>query len=147
MHSHMNLKISRTLGITFLRANKKWICSLRSSEHISFELTNWCRLKLRRSLHMQITRSRILRKWILVSPRRGTDRTKQKFPCNKPKQLCHRATECPCWEMELIEKFGKWKWLLARLHESPVRSKVWYNSRNKVLLSVLDAYYREIRIW
>lgn len=27
---------------------------------------------------------------------RGADRTKQKFPSNKPKQLCHRAAECPC---------------------------------------------------
>ena len=61
---------SKIFGIPFTRGNKRWICSLRSSVQLSCKWTNWHQLKLRRSLYMKMTRSRILRKWIHVNPRK-----------------------------------------------------------------------------
>ena len=39
--------------------------------------------------------------------KRGTDRVKQKFPCNKCKQLDHWAVECPQKQQHAGDRGGK----------------------------------------
>lgn len=74
--------------------NKRRTCSLKSSVQLCCEVTNQHQLKLWRSLHMTVTRSRNPRRRIPVNLREEPS-AQNTFPFNKCKQVGRGAAECP----------------------------------------------------
>jgi hypothetical protein len=96
--------------IQFLRANKRWICSVRSSVKLSCELINSKQLKLQRSLHMKRkSKSRILRKRIPVNVRKEELIAQSRnFRATCANNFRHWPTECPKKNQHARDRVDQW---------------------------------------
>ena len=95
------MTISRMFGIPFLVLIEK-LCAveLRADKLASAEATMLIASENYKKLNsMKVNSSK--------SMKRGADRAKQKFPCNKCKQLGHWAVECPEKQQHAGDRGGK----------------------------------------
>ena len=98
--------ISRMLGIPFLPANKRSTCSFRSSVQLSCERTYWhCAFVAHKNDKKKSNSTKVNSSNLT---KRGTDSARQKFPCNKCKQLGHwAAAECHQMQQRAGYRGGK----------------------------------------